>query len=38
LVDIDVTCADTVITIGEDSITLHAVNGRSSNAQADFIL
>jgi len=40
LVDIDVNCGDTVITIGGDSITLLRVNGRGSNAitQADFIL
>jgi Ca2+-binding RTX toxin-like protein len=40
LVDIDVTSGDTVITIGEHSITLLDVNGRGSNAitQADFIL
>ena len=40
LVDIDVTSGDTVITIGEDFITLHGVNARGSNAitQADFIL
>jgi Ca2+-binding RTX toxin-like protein len=39
LVDIDVTSGDTVITIGDDSITLLGVNGRGSNAitQADFI-